>query len=150
MASLTHTLTHTGKSPYGTSGTRSAKENAKGEGKGLKTPVQRCLKGLAALRNQQVGDSSFFGRAIKQGRHPCFVTCGFWCRAPEAGHSMKSNRLCLCAALSMWSAMAPVSWGGTPDDIIGSSGVYMCDIPVYDEMVAISKIVLAPCLSRLK
>ena len=49
MSSLTHTLTHTGKSPYGTSGTRSAKEDAEGEGKGLKMPIQRHLKGFGTF-----------------------------------------------------------------------------------------------------
>ena len=39
MSSLTHTLTHTGKSPYGTSGTRSDKEDAEGEKKWPKMPI---------------------------------------------------------------------------------------------------------------
>ena len=56
--SLTHTLTHTGKCPYGTSGTRSAKEDAEREGKGLKMPLHRHLKGFGTLRNQQVARSS--------------------------------------------------------------------------------------------
>ena len=58
MSSLTHTLTHTRKYPYGTSGTRSAKEDVEGEGKRLKMPLHRHLKGLATLRNQQVARSS--------------------------------------------------------------------------------------------
>ena len=49
MSSLTHTLTHTVKFPYGTSGTRSAKEDAEGEGKGLKMPIQRHLKGFGTF-----------------------------------------------------------------------------------------------------
>ena len=56
--SLTHILTHTRKYPYGTSGTRSAKEDGEGKGKGLKMPIQRHLKGLATFRNQQVACSS--------------------------------------------------------------------------------------------
>ena len=55
---LTHTLTHTVKFPYGTSGTRSVKEDADSERKGLKIPIQRQLKGFGTLRNQQVACSS--------------------------------------------------------------------------------------------
>ena len=55
---LTHTLTHTGKSPYGTSGTKRAKEDTDSNRKGLKIPIQRQLKGLDSLRNQQVARSS--------------------------------------------------------------------------------------------
>ena len=57
-AFLTHTLTHTGKSPYRTSGTRSVKEDADSERKGLKIPIQRQLKGFGTFRNQQVARSS--------------------------------------------------------------------------------------------
>ena len=58
MSSLTHILTHTGKYPYGTSGTRNAKEDADSQRKGLKMPVQHHLKGFGTLRNQQVARSS--------------------------------------------------------------------------------------------
>lgn len=51
---LTHTLTHTVKFPYGTSGARRAKEDADSERKGLKMPIQHHLESLATLRNQQV------------------------------------------------------------------------------------------------
>ena len=51
---LTHILTHTGKYPYGISGAGSAKEETDNERKGLKIPIQRHLKGLDTLRNQQV------------------------------------------------------------------------------------------------
>ena len=57
-ASLTHSLTHTGKYPYGTSGTRSVKEATDSEQKGLKIPIQRQLKGFGTFRNQQVARSS--------------------------------------------------------------------------------------------
>ena len=65
---LTHTLTHTGKSPYGTSGTRSAKEDAEGEGKGLKMPLHRRLKGFGTFRNQQVACSSHVTSSIYKGQ----------------------------------------------------------------------------------
>ena len=58
MSSLTHTLTHTGKSPYGISETRSTRKDVEGEGKGMKMPLHRHLKGLGTLRNQQVACSS--------------------------------------------------------------------------------------------
>ena len=58
MSSLTHTLTHTGKSPYGISETRSTRKDVEGEGKGMKMPLHRHLKGLGTLRNQQVARSS--------------------------------------------------------------------------------------------
>ena len=49
MVSLTHTLTHTMKFPYGTSGTRSAKEEADSQRKGPKMPVQHHLKGFGTF-----------------------------------------------------------------------------------------------------
>ena len=55
---LTHTLTHTVKSPYGISGTRSVKENSDSQRKRLKVPTQCHLKGLGTFRNQQVARSS--------------------------------------------------------------------------------------------
>ena len=58
MSSLTHTLTHTGKSPYGISETRSTRKDVEGEGKGMKMPLHRHLKGLGTLRNRQVARSS--------------------------------------------------------------------------------------------
>ena len=58
MSSLTHTLTHTGKSPYGISETRSTRKDVEGEGKGMKMPLHRHLKGLGTFRNQQVACSS--------------------------------------------------------------------------------------------
>ena len=58
MSSLTHTLTHTEKCPYGISGTRSAKEEADSQRKGPKMPVQHHLKGFGTFRNQQVVRSS--------------------------------------------------------------------------------------------
>ena len=55
---LTHTLTHTVKFPYGTSGTRRAKEDSDSWWKGLKMPIQHHLKGGGTFRNQQVARSS--------------------------------------------------------------------------------------------
>ena len=54
---LTHILTHTEKPPYKASGSKSTKEDAEEERKGLKMTFHRHLKGLATLRNQQVAHS---------------------------------------------------------------------------------------------
>ena len=75
MSSLTHTLTHTGKSPYGISETRSTRKDVEGEGKGMKMPLHRHLKGLGTLRNQQVARSSRVTSSRKKGsliREPFF------------------------------------------------------------------------------
>lgn len=69
--SLTHTLTHTGECPAETSGTGSAKEGADSERKGLKAPIQRYLKGLATLRNQQVARSSRVTSSRKSPQTAC-------------------------------------------------------------------------------
>ena len=74
---MTHTLTHTGKCTYGTSGTRSAKEDADSERKGLKIPIQCQLKGLDSLRNQQVVRSSRITSSRKK-RLPGLGAFSFW------------------------------------------------------------------------
>ena len=74
--SLTHTLTHTGKYPYGTSGTRSVKENSDSQRKGLKMSFQHHLKG-GTFRNQQVARSSRITSSRKK-RLPNQGVFSFW------------------------------------------------------------------------